>query len=66
MFVWLIFLLLILLLVGSVPNWPYSRGWGYVPVVIIFVVLILFMCVWMFGWMPMWMHQGWGRGMMRR
>jgi hypothetical protein len=27
----LLFIILILLLLGSVPAWPYSRGWGYYP-----------------------------------
>lgn len=38
-------ILLILLLLGAVPAWPYSRGWGYFPSgllgVILLVVIIL-------------------------
>jgi Protein of unknown function (DUF3309) len=40
-----VFLLLIAL--GALPTWPYSRGWGYYPsgglglVVVILVVLLL-------------------------
>jgi hypothetical protein len=26
-----LFIILILLLVGSFPVWPYSAGWGYYP-----------------------------------
>jgi hypothetical protein len=45
----LIILLVVLLVLslGSLPAWPYSRGWGYYPsgglglVVIILVVLLL-------------------------
>jgi Protein of unknown function (DUF3309). len=43
----ILLIVLILLLVGSVPAWPYSRGWGYYPsgglglVVIILLVLLL-------------------------
>ncbi|MEO6846511.1 MAG: DUF3309 domain-containing protein [Chthoniobacterales bacterium] len=39
--------LLILLLLGALPTWPYSAGWGYYPsgglglVVIILLVLAL-------------------------
>jgi hypothetical protein len=39
--------LLILMLLGALPSWPYSRGWGYYPsgglglVLIIMIVLIL-------------------------
>jgi hypothetical protein len=38
---------LILMLVGAVPAWPYSREWGYYPsgglglVLVILVVLVL-------------------------
>ena len=38
-------IVLILLLVGAIPSWPHSRGWGYAPSgllgVILVVVLIL-------------------------
>jgi hypothetical protein len=27
----IIFLLLIILLIGALPTWPYSGGWGYYP-----------------------------------
>jgi hypothetical protein len=45
----LIILLVVLLVLalGSVPAWPYSRGWGYYPsgglglVVVILVILLL-------------------------
>jgi hypothetical protein len=47
--VMLIILLVVLLLLslGSIPAWPYSRGWGYYPsgglglVVVILVILLL-------------------------
>jgi Protein of unknown function (DUF3309) len=38
-------ILLILLLVGALPTWPHSRGWGYYPSgglgLLLLVVLIL-------------------------
>jgi hypothetical protein len=33
--------LLILLLVGAIPSWPYSRGWGYGPSGILGIILIV-------------------------
>ena len=27
----LLLIVLILLLLGALPSWPYSRGWGYGP-----------------------------------
>jgi len=43
----ILLIVLILLLVGAVPSWPYSRNWGYWPsgglglVVIIVLILLL-------------------------
>ena len=43
----ILLILLILMLVGAFPSWPYSRGWGYYPsggiglIVLIVVVLLL-------------------------
>jgi hypothetical protein len=40
-------ILLVLALIGSLPTWPYSRGWGYYPsggvglIVLILVILLL-------------------------
>ena len=39
--------ILVLLLIGALPTWPYSGGWGYGPsgglglVVVILLVLVL-------------------------
>jgi hypothetical protein len=27
----LLLILIVLALVGAIPAWPYSRGWGYMP-----------------------------------
>jgi len=27
----ILIIILILILVGAIPSWPYSRGWGYGP-----------------------------------
>jgi hypothetical protein len=38
--------LVVLLLLGALPSWPYSRGWGYYPsgaLALIFVVVLLFL-----------------------
>ena len=43
----ILLIVLILILVGAIPAWPHSRGWGYGPsgalglVVIIIIVLLL-------------------------
>jgi len=41
----ILLIILILLLIGALPSWPYSSGWGYYPSgglgVILVVLLIL-------------------------
>jgi len=41
----ILLLILILLLIGAFPAWPYSTGWGYYPVggvgLILLIVIIL-------------------------
>lgn len=41
----ILLIILILLLVGALPTWPYSSGWGYYPAggfgTILVIVLIL-------------------------
>ena len=41
----LLIIILILIIIGALPTWPYSRGWGYGPSgilgIVVVVVLIL-------------------------
>ena len=37
----ILIIILILLLLGAIPSWPYSRGWGYYPSGILGVVLVV-------------------------
>jgi hypothetical protein len=37
----ILLIVVILLLLGAVPAWPYSRGWGYGPSGILAVVLVI-------------------------
>jgi len=42
----IILIILILMLVGSLPTWPYSGGWGYYPsgglgLIVVIVILVL-------------------------
>lgn len=37
----ILLVILILILLGAVPNWGYSRGWGYGPSGIVGVLLII-------------------------
>ena len=43
----ILLIILILLLIGAFPSWPYSRSWGYYPsgglglIVLIVIILLL-------------------------
>jgi hypothetical protein len=43
----ILLIILVLILIGALPTWPYSTGWGYYPsggiglIVIVLVVLLL-------------------------
>jgi hypothetical protein len=44
----ILLIILILLLIGAIPSWPYSRGWGYYPsggigIVLVIVIVLLLM-----------------------
>jgi hypothetical protein len=43
----ILLIILVLILIGALPTWPYSAGWGYYPsgtlgvIVVVLVVLLL-------------------------
>lgn len=45
----ILIVLLILFLIGSLPTWGYSRGWGYAPVGGITTILIIVLILWLLG-----------------
>ncbi len=45
----ILLIILILLLLGAVPAWPYSRGWGYGPSGILGVVLVVVIVMLLMG-----------------
>ncbi len=36
-------------LVGALPAWPYSRGWGYMPTGVVGVLLVLLLALLLLG-----------------
>ena len=42
----ILLIVLIVLLLGALPSWPYSRGWGYYPSGLFGVVLVIII-VWL-------------------
>ena len=45
----ILLIILILLLIGAVPTWGYSRGWGYGPSGIIGIILIVVIVLLLMG-----------------
>ena len=45
----ILLIILILLLLGSLPTWGYSRGWGYGPSGILGLVLIVVLILFLMG-----------------
>ena len=42
----ILFIILVLLLIGALPLWPYSTGWGYYPsgglgLILLIVLLVI-------------------------
>lgn len=45
----LLIIILILVLIGAIPTWPYSRGWGYGPSGIIGIILVVILILALMG-----------------
>jgi hypothetical protein len=45
----ILLILLVLLLLGSLPAWPYSTGWGYYPSGGLGVILLVLLVVMVMG-----------------
>jgi hypothetical protein len=42
----ILLIILILLLIGAIPAWPHSRGWGYAPSGVLGLLLIV-LIIWL-------------------
>jgi Protein of unknown function (DUF3309) len=45
----ILIIILILILVGAVPSWPYSRGWGYGPSGVVGLILLILLILLLVG-----------------
>jgi hypothetical protein len=45
----ILLIILILVLIGVIPTWPYSRSWGYAPGGIVGVILIILLILVLMG-----------------
>jgi len=45
----ILLIILILLLLGAIPSWPYSRSWGYAPSGLLGVLLLIVLVLLLLG-----------------
>ena len=45
----LLIIILILILLGAIPAWPHSRGWGYGPSGILGILLVVLLVLMLMG-----------------
>jgi hypothetical protein len=45
----LLVIILVLLLIGALPTWPHSRGWGYGPTGLVGILLIVLLVLLLTG-----------------
>jgi hypothetical protein len=44
----LLLVILVIALLGALPAWPYSRGWGYFPSGILGLILLVMILMYLF------------------
>jgi hypothetical protein len=45
----ILIIVLLLLLLGALPTWPYSTGWGYYPSGGLGLILLIVLILWLLG-----------------
>ena len=45
----LLLIVLVLLVIGALPTWPYSSGWGYFPSGIIGLIVVVLLVLFLMG-----------------
>ena len=45
----ILLIILILLLIGAIPSWPHSRGWGYRPSGVLGLLLVILIILLLMG-----------------
>ncbi|MCG2578745.1 DUF3309 domain-containing protein [Dechloromonas sp. XY25] len=46
-FTTILLIVLVLLLIGALPSWPYSSSWGYAPSGILGTLLVVLVVLWL-------------------
>ncbi|MGA8204015.1 MAG: DUF3309 family protein [Woeseiaceae bacterium] len=45
----ILLIVLVLILLGVIPTWPHSRGWGYTPSSIVGLILVVLLVLFLMG-----------------
>ena len=45
----ILLIIVVLLLLGAIPTWPHSRGWGYAPSGVLGLVLVVLLVLFLMG-----------------
>lgn len=48
----ILLVLIVILLVGALPRWRYSKGWGYFPSGFLGLVLVVLLVLLLLGYLP--------------
>jgi hypothetical protein len=48
----ILLIVVIVLLIGGLPSWGYSRNWGYRPSGLLSVVLVVLIVILLLGYLP--------------
>jgi hypothetical protein len=43
----ILLIILVILLIGATPAWPYSRGWGYYPSGGLGLIIVIVLVLWL-------------------
>jgi hypothetical protein len=43
----ILLIILVILLIGATPTWPYSRGWGYYPSGGLGLIIVIVLVLWL-------------------
>jgi hypothetical protein len=45
----ILLIILVLLLIGAIPAWPYSRSWGYGPSGVVGLIVVVLLIMFLMG-----------------
>jgi hypothetical protein len=52
----ILLIVLIVLLLGGLPSWPYSRNWGYGPSGLVGILVLVLLVLLIFNQIPFYWH----------